>query len=136
MDSKTTHWLWWILSQKWTSVILECYITVWIISVLCQLTHILSWPWSIELVSIYIQLSRTGCRRVALDSLVGEAVVVDFRKLPTFEQLFLCKYLVLDFGNKLSLIFGDLISVISINFISLYLVRLYVSFPRDFEIIL
>ena len=72
-----------------------------------------------------------GGMLVAPDSLVGEDVIVDFKKLSTFAPLFFCKFLILHLGIKSEPIFGDLISVRSINCILSFLVRLYVSFPTD-----
>ena len=41
----------------------------------------------------------------------GELVIVDFKKLPSFEPLFLFKFLILHLGNKFKPILGDLISL-------------------------
>ena len=68
---------------------------------------------------------------VAPGSLIGEDVIVVFKKLPTFAPLFLCKFLIFHLDYKQEPLFGYLISVRSINCILSYLVRLYVSFPTE-----
>ena len=72
-----------------------------------------------------------GVNFVAPEKSVAELVTIDLKKLPALVPLFSCKISILHFGSRSYSIFGDLISVTSINCILLYLVRLYVSFPTD-----
>ena len=55
---------------------------------------------------------------------VGEDVTIDSRKLPILAPSFQCKFLILHFGNKSCPVFGDPVSVTSINCISSYSLRL------------
>ena len=66
----------------------------------------------------------TGGTLVAPDSFVGEDLIVDFKKLPTFALFFFCKFLNLNLGKKSEPIIGNLISERSTNCILSYLVRL------------
>ena len=56
-----------------------------------------------------------GGKFVAPEQLVGLFVMVDFKKIPTFESLFLLLHLKFHFCSKSLPIFGNLIPVVSVS---------------------
>ena len=73
----------------------------------------------------------TGGKLSDPESPVSVRVVVDFRKFPISESLFRLLNLIDNFCNKSLLILGNFFSVVTVNCVLSYLVRLYVSLPTN-----
>ena len=102
----------------------------WILPFISQLTTTLSWPWLLDDVSLYIEISPIAGKLVALEKLVGLFVFVARKKFVVTTLFFLSLQKTFHRGKRYWP-FPCLTFVISINCALSYLVILKVSYPIE-----